>query len=282
MIDISFATPAQRAEVEAFMHSAFPRAKWGADGWAHLLANRWGGPHGEFAVTARDGGALVGVMGMNDSLRHTPRGPKRYRNLTSWYVLKTHRGMGLGERLMHHAMADPEVTSTNLTSAKAALPLVGKIGFKVLDNTRFVWRKSSGSALPFTFDPLADAALNLVDTQVLQDHAGLDLKPMVIETPDGPLTLVLSVKQKVDEYVTHEALFVGQPELLARHGRAIADTLLPQTPAIFSVDSRLGIGSTPDAVEAIEVARFYKGNSLLPHEIDHMYSEIVLMGMKLY
>jgi hypothetical protein len=46
--------------------------------------------------------------------------------------------MGLGETLMHTAMADPEVTSTNLTSAKAALPLVDRIGFKVLDAQRFV------------------------------------------------------------------------------------------------------------------------------------------------
>lgn len=105
---------------------------------------------------------------------------------------------------------------------------------------------------------------------------------MVIETPDGPVTLVLSVKQKVDEYVTHEVVYLGQPELLAAHGRAIADTLLPETGAVFSIDSRLVNGATPDATEQIEVPRFYKGTSLLPAEIDHMYSEIVLMGMKLY
>ncbi|KEJ91094.1 GNAT family N-acetyltransferase [Sulfitobacter donghicola] len=282
MVEITFATPSQREEVETFMHTAFPRAKWGADGWRRLLANRWGGEKGEFAVTARDGGALVGVMGMNDSLRHTPRGPKRYRNLTSWYVLKTHRGMGMGEKLMHTAMADPEVTSTNLTSAKAALPLVDRIGFKVLDDKRFVWRHSGAAPLPFTLAPLQEADLNLADAKVLADHADLNLKPMVIETPDGPVTLVLSVKQKVDEYVTHEVVYVGQSDLLAKHGQAIADTLLPETGAVFSVDSRLAHGATPNAVEPIEVSRFFKGASMLPAEIDHMYSEIVLMDMKLY
>jgi ribosomal protein S18 acetylase RimI-like enzyme len=282
MLNVTFATIDQRAEVEAFMHAAFPRAKWGADGWKRLLANRWGGKNGEFAVTARDGDQLVGVMGMNDSLRHTPRGPRRYRNLTSWYVLKTHRGMGLGEKLMHHAMADPEVTSTNLTSAKAALPLVDRIGFKVLDAQRHVWQQNGTAPLSQTLDPLADADLNPVDAQVLADHADLNLKPMVIETPDGPITLVLSVKQKVDEYVTHEVVYLGQPELLAAHGRAIADTLLPEVDAVFSIDSRLVDGAMPDVTEQIEVPRFYKGTSLLPAEIDHMYSEIVLMGMKLY
>lgn len=282
MVEVTFATPTQRIEVEEFMHAAFPRAKWGRDGWTRLLANRWGGTQGEFAVTAWDGDALVGVMGMNDSLRHTPRGPQRYRNLTSWYVLKTHRGMGLGEQLMHTAMADPAVTSTNLTSAKAALPLVDRIGFKVLDKDRLVWRQSGSAKLSETRDPLRDAALNTVDAGVLQDHADLNLKSMVVETPDGPLTLVLSVKQKVDEYVTHEVVYVGQPDLLAHHGRAVADTLLPETAAIFSVDSRLISGARPDAIEPIEVARFYKGTSLLPNEIDHMYSEVVLMDMKLY
>lgn len=282
MVDITFAKPEQRTEVEAFMHTAFPRARWGAEGWARLLANRWGGARGEFAVTARDAGKLVGVMGMNDSIRHTARGPQRYRNLTSWYVLKTHRGSGLGETLMHRAMADPAVTSTNLTSAKAALPLVDRIGFRILDAERLVWRPSGGAALPHTLDPLGNAQLNAVDTQVLGDHADLNLTPVTVETPDGPCTLVLSVKQKVDTYVTYEVVYVGQPYLLARHGRAIADTLLPPRGAVFSIDSRLVTDAKPDAVEPIEVPRFYKGTSLRPAEIDHMYSEIVLMDMKLY
>ncbi|WP_298858403.1 GNAT family N-acetyltransferase [uncultured Sulfitobacter sp.] len=282
MVTVRFATPSQRDEVEAFMHAAFPRAKWGLEGWTRLLANRWGGAQGEFAVVAMDGDQLIGVMGMNDSLRHTPRGPRRYRNLTSWYVLKSHRGMGLGETLMHTAMNDPEVTSTNLTSAKAALPLVDRIGFKVLDAKRLVWRPSGGKTLNLTLDPLRDASLNPVDAQVLGDHADLNLKPVTIETPGGPCTLVLSVKQKVDEYVTHEAVYVGQPDLVARYGRSIADTLLPEEGAVFSVDSRLVTGAEPDAIEQIEVPRFYKGDSMLPAEIDHMYSEIVLMDMKLY
>lgn len=282
MLDVRFASRHERGAVEAFMHAAFPRAKWGPDGWTRLLANRWGGAQGEFAVVAMDGDTLVGVMGMNDSIRHTPRGPKRYRNLTSWYVLKSHRGLGLGEKLMHRAMADPEVTSTNLTSAKAALQLVDRIGFNVLDDTRHVWRQSGGPTLSHTLDPLHEASLTPVDIPVLRDHDGLNLKPVLIETPDGPCTLVLSVKQKVDEYVTHEVVYVGQPDLLARHGRAIADTLLPDTGAVFSIDSRLIKGATPDSTEQIEVPRFYKGNSLLPAEIDHMYSEIVLMDMKLY
>ena len=282
MITVTSADPSQRPEVEAFMHAAFPRAKWGTEGWTRLLANRWGGADGEFAVIAQDGNTLVGVMGMNDSLRHTPRGPRRYRNLTSWYVLKSHRGMGLGERLMQTAMADPAVTSTNLTSAKAALPLVDRIGFNILDAQRRIWRHGGGTALPHTLAPLQEAQLNAVDAQVLHDHADLDLKPVVIETRDGPLTLVLSVKQKADEYLTHEVLYTGQPEVLGRHATAIADTLLPEQAAVLSVDSRL-IGPTASgAVEQIEVPRFFKGTSMLAAEIDHMYSEIVLMGMKLY
>ena len=282
MVEVTFATPPQREEVEAFMHAAFPRAKWGTEGWTRLLANRWGSASGEFAVTARDKGALVGVMGMNDSLRHTPRGPQRYRNLTSWYVLKSHRGQGLGEQLMQCAMADPAITSTNLTSAKGALPLVDRIGFKVLDAQRVVWRHTGTDTLPYTLDPLGDAQLDAVDTQVLMDHVGLTLKPAVIETPDGPLTLVLSVKQKVDAYVTHEVLYVGQPDLLMRHAQAVADTLLPEQAAVFSVDRRMIPDIANGTVAPIEVPRFYRGTSMRPAEIDHMYSEIVLMDMKLY
>lgn len=279
-MDVTFATNDRRSEIEDFMHAAFPRAKWGRDGWTRLLASRWL-EGGEFAVEARDRGVLVGVMGMNDSLRHTPRGWRRYRNLTSWYVLKSHRGLGLGETLMHTAMADPEITATNLTSAKAALPLVDRIGFRVLDDTRHVWRKIN-TGLPHSRDPLTEASMNDVDVRVLRDHADLGLTPFQIETPDGPCTLVMSVKQKNDDHVTHEVVYVGQPALLGRHGQAIADTVLPDTAAVLSVDSRLAPKARGAVSEQIEVPRFFKGNSLKPNEIDHMYSEVVLMGMKLY
>lgn len=281
MVEIRDARPDERADVAAFMLRAFPKAKWGIEGWHLLLSGRWSGAKDRFAVIAIADDQIVGAIGLISSTRITDRGPLPFVNLTSWYVLRPYRGVA-GKRLMQAAIAPPGTTFTNITSARAAIPLVRRLGFDVLDDTRMIWHSRDNTPLNHTLNPLSDALLNTVDRQVLKDHADLNLKPVTLETPDGPCTLVLSVKQKVDEYVTHEVVYVGQPALLSRHACAIADTLLPVERAIFSVDNRLISGATPDAVESIDVPRFYQGGDLLPSEVDHMYSEVVLMDMKLY
>ena len=44
MVDVRFARPEERAAVARFMARAFPRAKWGMDGWTALLDGRWAAP----------------------------------------------------------------------------------------------------------------------------------------------------------------------------------------------------------------------------------------------
>ena len=284
MVDISFAPPDDRAEVARFMHLSFPRAKWGPEAWTRLLDGRWAGPDGRFAITARDNGALVGVLGLVCATRHTPDGPRNTANMTSWYVAQTHRGQGLGSAMLGLLTAQPDLTVTDVSSSKAAVPVVERAGFTVLDADRLIWRaRGTTNALPVTLAPLDDPDLPAVDRQVITDHAGLNLKPVRVLTDDGPCTLVLSIKQKHDDYVTHEVMYLGQPDIFGSHARAIADAVLPEGAAILSVDRRLVPAGTPaEATETFAVARYYTPGHMDPAYLDHMYSEIVLLDMKLY
>lgn len=284
MIDIAFAPPSERADVARFMLEAFPRAKWGPEGWQRLLDGRWAGPDGHFAITARDGGALVGVLGLVCATRQTPDGPRRTANMTSWYVLKSHRGLGLGSRMLDLLTSQPDLTVTDVSSSKGAVPVVERAGLQVLDDTRLIWH-ARPAVTPLTVDtsPLADPALPDRDRQVITDHAGLNLETVRVQTPVGPCTLVLSIKQKHDDYVTYEVMYLGQPDLFASHARAIADALLPPSRAILSVDRRLvPDGTVAEATERFAVPRYFTPGRMDPHYLDHMYSEIVLLDIKLY
>lgn len=286
MIDITYAKPEEREEIAQFMQQVFPRAKWSMDGWRAILDGRWGRPDDPYAVTVRDNGKLVGVLGLITAQRPTDHGLRVTANMTSWYLLKPYRGTGIGRRMIDLATARADTTVTDFTSSPGAVHAVKSAGLVELDTTRLIWHPRAVTAppLPVHRDPLARAeTLGAKDLRVLRDHEGLDLTPLIVETPDGPCVTILSIKQKHDDYVTYEVIYLGNRTLFARHVRAIADSLLPQDRAILSVDRRLlPADVTPDMTEEFAVPRFYTPNRMPPEDIDHLYSEVVLLGMKLY
>lgn len=282
MVEIRMAhEDAERAAVAAFMQEVFPRAKWDARGWAALLAGRWAAPEDPFAVVVRDGTRLVGVLGLIFARRPTERGPQLVINMTSWYVLPDYRGQGLGLQMLQLARSVPGATLTNFSSSSNAVSVVRRAGLEVLDDTRCVWR-----ARPVTSQGWAvqeDPILEGVSGQILSDHAGLPVRRVLVETPDRPLVLVLMAQKKHDAYVTHEVLYVSDAALFSAHARGVADALLPGSAAVLAIDSRfVADPERADAVEPIAVPRFYTAGLLEPQEVDPLYSEIVLLGMKLY
>ncbi len=286
MVEITDAAPEAREEIAQFMAQVFPRAKWSIDGWRAILDGRWSRPGDSYAITVRDGGQLVGVLGLITAERPTDNGPKITANMTSWYLLKPYRGTGIGRRMIELATSDPDITVTDFTSSPGAVHAVKSAGLVELDTQRLIWhpRATTSDRLPVHTNPLARIDdLSAKDIQVLQDHAGLDLTPLLIETPDGPCLIILSIKQKHDDYVTHEVMYCGNRSLFARHVRTIANTVLPADRAILSVDRRmLPQDVEHDAVDDFAVPRFYTPDRMPPGDIDHLYTEVVLLGLKLY
>ena len=284
MVEIAHARPEEREEIVRFMEAAFTRAKWSIDGWRRLLSGRWSRHGDSFAVTARDRGRLVGALGLIPAERPTAAGPARVVNMTSWYLEKPYRGQGFGPLMMRFAADAPDVTLTNFTSARGAEPAALKAGLATLDDARLIWRpRPRARRLPVERDParMTDS-LTARDRRVLADHADLPLTRALVETPDGPCLILLSVKRKSDAHVTHEALYLGDRRAFARHARAIADSLLPPEDAVLSVDRRFAPDAdAPDAVEPIPIPRYYRPGRARPEEIDYLYSEIVLVDMKL-
>ncbi|MGJ8545841.1 MAG: GNAT family N-acetyltransferase [Sulfitobacter sp.] len=284
MITIDFAKPEEREEIAHFMNTSFKKAKWGLESWQRLLDGRWAGPQGRYAMSARDDGALVGVLGLVHATRLTDDGPRRSADMSSWYVAKTHRGTGLGGQMLDFLTSDPGLTITNLTSARAASSVIRRAGFQVLDSERLIWwARPNPQPLPLISDPLAYPGLAPRDRQVIADHQGLDLQMVVVETPDGPCALVLAIKRKSDDRMTHEVLYCGQPALFAKHARAIADTLLPQSAAILSIDPRLTTATAaPEDRETFVMPRYYIPGEMQPRDVNHLYTELVLLGIKLF
>lgn len=286
MVDVAYARPGEREEIARFMQEVFPRAKWSSDGWRALLAPPWSLPESLYAITARDSGRLAGVLGLVTAERRTAAGLKRTANMTSWYVLKPYRSLGIGHRMIALATADPSVTVTNFTSSRGAVPVVESAGMRVLDRDRLLWRprrQPRHRRLPVHSDPaaLGDALPEHV-RRTLADHEGLNLALAVIETADGFCPLLHTTRRKRDSHLTCEVLYAGDRVLLARHARAIADTLLPPEGVELSIDRRfLPPDIEADGAEPIPVPRYYIPGGMAAAEVDYLYSEIVVLDMKM-
>jgi hypothetical protein len=294
MPDIQFAFHDQSTEVAEFMQQVFPRAKWGLDGWTKLLAGRWARPSDPIAITVRDQGRLVGVLGLVMAQRPTPNGPCTTANMTSWYILQDYRGQGLGQRMIRHAMSLPNITVTDFTSSANAVGAVLAAGLQVLDDHRMVWLPRYDGDPVLSVVDLCPENLSQTDTetaQIIRDHDGLGLTSLLVQTADGPVSLIFSVKQKHDDYITHEVFYLSNHQRAADHMQAIANAVLPAQGAVMSVDPRfipdsetIGMSSgygKPARIEPTGVPRFYSPNGLPANRVDALYSEVVLMGMKL-
>lgn len=284
MVDVSYAAPSEREEVAQFMDAAFVRAKWDIDGWRRLVAGRWAGPEGRFAVTVRDAGRLVGVLGLVYAHRDTRRGRRTTADMTSWYVLKDYRGQGVGSKMMTLATSEPDVTVTNFSSAKGAVSVLERAGLEVLDKERLVWLPGQGAPLTVHDDPLSlGDRLPAKDRRIIEDHQGLKLRFVSVETPDGLCTMVIYPQKKHDEYVTHEIMYLADQEVFARHAARIAASVLPAEGAILSLDRRFAKpGIDPHDVRAFATPRFCQKGLLDPSEIDMLYSEAVLLNIKIH
>ncbi len=284
MLDIAYASPAEREEVAQFMNAVFVRAKWGIESWRALLAGRWCGPEGRYAITVRDDGKLIGVLGLVYAERQTSNGPRTTADMTSWYVLKDYRGQGVGKKMIALATLDPDVTVTNFSSAKAAVNVLEKAGLRELDRERLVWHPSKDAGFDVHEDPLSlGDRLPAKDRRIIEDHQGLRLRFLSVETPEGFCTMVIYPQKKHDDYVTHEIMYLADQPLFARYAKQIAASVLPSEAAILSLDRRFSRdGIVCDEVRAFATPRYCQHGLLDPSEIDMLYSECVLLNIKIH
>lgn len=285
MVEIAYARPEEREEVAQFMNKVFVRAKWDIEGWRKLVAGRWCGPEGRYAVTVRDGGALTGVLGLVYAQRMTSQGVRTTADMTSWYVLGDYRGQGIGQKMLALATSDPAVTVTNFSSAKKAVSVLINAGLTVLDKERLVWHPRAVSAgIKVHEDPLhLGDRLSDKDRKVIADHQGLRLRHLAVDTPDGMVAMVIYPQKKHDEYATHEIMYLSNQQAFAQHAADIAGAVLPEQGAILSLDRRFAApGIACDDVRAFATPRYCQPGLLAPNEIDMLYSECVLLNIKIH
>jgi len=259
------------------------------DRWRRLMTYNWLEDKPGFGRVVESNGAILGYCGMVYADRliggANQLRSERIVSMSSWYLDKSLRGQGLGRDMLVSAISDPSLTYATLTNSKKPLGIVEALGFQVLEDHRYIWRKTDHAQSGVI---IIDDVLTIKDRissnqqQLIDDMHEYALTPLLIELDGQQALLFFSIKRKDANVLWYDLMHASDYELFVRCAQALADQLLPHSPAVLAADGRFVKKPPPNITcERLPVARYYVSNRVEPDEIDHLYSELQLLDLKL-
>jgi hypothetical protein len=234
---------------------------------------------------AVDNGRAVGFLGLVYADRLVGGRIERFCNICAWYLLKQYRGQGIGQKIQFGSVADPRLTYTIMTATAATGRAFGSnSGFAILDDTRYILRRRTGSRddVDLIDDPhRMESLLDALDRKIFDDHRAYNLRHMLVRRNDSSCYVVMQVKRKGADIDYHEVMYASDQRVLAETAQAVANAILPGDDAVFALDRRLLPPGQPWETEALRLPRWYRSDRVPPSAIDHLYGEIALLDLKL-
>jgi len=261
------------------MSSKIPRERWRT-----LLDYPWRPADADRGHVAVDGGRVVGFLGLVYVDRPVGGVIHRFCNICAWYLLKEYRGLGIGQEIQKQSIADPAVTYTLVTATASTDKAFRRAGFEVMDEERYCLKRQLGSTADIELIEGPDAVephLSLRDRAILLRHRTFNLRHLGFRHGRRNCYLILQNRKQGADISYHQALYVGSPDFLGRHGQAMADLLLDSDNAVFAIDRRFVRGQPEWEREPIAQTRLYRSRDLEPRQIDNLYNEIALLDLKL-
>lgn len=285
----AFVRLAQRQDIDGIctllhtkMNSRIP-----VDRWRQLMNYEWFSDKPDFGRVVESNGEVLGFCGMvyADRTVGINERVERIVSMSSWYLDKSVRGKGLGKAMLKSAIEDPTLTYATLTNSRKPLGIVEALGFRVLEDHRYLWRKEKATTTAITLLNDATAIKPLVkpyQRKMLNDLAKMPVVPMLLQVDGQQTLLFFSIKRKKNDVLWFDVMYVSDPVLFTRHAHSLASILLPEEPAVLAADGRFVQQPTPQATyEALPVARYFVSQRVEPQELDNLYSELQLLDLKL-
>lgn len=285
----AFVRLAERRDIEAIctllhtkMNSRIP-----VERWRQLMSYEWFSDKPDYGRVVESDGDILGFCGMvyADRTLGVDERVERIVSMSSWYLDKTVRGKGLGKAMLKSAIEDPALTYATLTNSRKPLGIVEALGFRVLENHRYLWRK----------EKLAVTSMNLIkdatsiklllkpfQRKMMDDMASLPVVPMLMQVNGQQSLLFFSIKRKKNDVLWFDLMHVSDRVLFTRNAQALASALLPDDPSVLAADGRLVNEPSSEAeYEPLPVARYFVSQRVEPYELDNLYSELQLLDLKL-
>lgn len=255
--------------------------------WRQLMSYSWLKQKPDFGRVVESNGKVLGFCGMVYADRNLGNSKRveRIVSMSSWYLDKTVRGKGLGKAMLAAAIEDPTLTYATLTNSRKPLGIVEALGFRVLEDHRYLWRKKTAVDTAITLLDDVTTIKSLVkpfQQKMIDDMADLPVVPMLLQAEAQHALLFFSIKRKNNDVIWFDLMHVSDRVLFTRHAQSLATMLLPEEPSILAADGRfVSEPSSQAEYEPLPVSRYFVSQRVEPHELDNLYSELQLLDLKL-
>ncbi len=286
----AFVRAANEADIDGIctlLHSKM-NSKIPVERWRKLMTYQWLDEKPDYGRIVEADGQVLGFCGMVYSDRlvgsaEVGRRTERMVSMSSWYLDRSLRGMGLGRDMLASSIADPMMTYATLTNSPKPLAIQDSVGLKVLEDHRYLWQKKSSPSLDLVTDALTIHDLVPTHEQViLDDMSSQPLTPYLLRADGYENLLFFSIKRKAEHITWYDLMYASDFKHFSVHAQRLADALLPQSPSVLAADGRFVTNPTSDAThESLPVPRYFRSERVEPHEVDHLYSELQLLDLKL-
>lgn len=252
--------------------------------WRRLFEPNWcSGPPEDMGLVVEDAGKIVGFHGHICSHRMVAGRREKFVNFSSWYLLKPYRSLGLGGKMVRKAIEDPEATYTVFSLSPKRTDMFRTLGMKQLEDQRLFWRKKGPADLEITTD--VDDIWYRVwpeEQRFLDDNSPYGVEACLVASMCDECLVLFTVAEKSNGTTYYDVLYRNNPRMFCEFAQSIANAILPDGDTVLAADRRFVLGGGLDAqMETIQAPRFYKSPRLAPEDVDLLYSELQLLGLKL-
>lgn len=232
-----------------------------------------------------DNGRVVGMIGMVFSERKIDGVNRKFCNLHTWWVREDHRGRSLA--LLRPIMKLEDYTLTHFTPCDTVRAVTKRLGFKELNSQLKIlmpalWGSLTPTQTQLTFDAQAIAAeLAEPNRKILTDHLPYGCGHALVAEQRQQCYLLYTyvVRHRFPYCHIH---YISNREIYAKHEMDIRTALIRKHKARFvAVDTRLvnGLRFRRSFNFWAPAHGLYKSTEVQPHNIDHLYSDVVFLSL---
>jgi len=281
-------TEADIPQVAELLHQNMNR-KVPAEVFARLMNYDWAGEKPHIGMVSEADGRIVGFHGNVYSMRRINGVERIFGSFTSIYVLRDWRGEDLGVRMMRTYEERPDITYSVFDPSTRVHAILESCGFRDLDMNRYVWEQGMSPrddrVEVITDHDMIRPLVGAEEQRYLDDHRGLTAHPVLLRDHDGQVLCFFLQQDRGDKGFCHDLIYTGDPAALARMIDRAADRIMGDNPrARLLIDERFLDGNTTDGTcTPLPYRRMVRrADPPLPDwQVDHLYTETVLVNLKL-
>lgn len=281
-------TAADIPQVAELLHRNMNR-KVPAEVFARLMNYDWAGEKPHIGMVSDADGQIVGFHGNVYSMRRINGVERLFGSFTSIYVLRDWRGEDLGVRMMRTYEERPDITYSVFDPSTRVHAILESCGFRDLDLNRYVWEQGM-SPRDDRVEVITDhdqirPLVGTEEQRYLDDHRDLTAHPVLLRDHDGQVLCFFLQQDRGDQGFCHDLIYTGDPVALARMIDRAADRIMGNDPrARLLIDERFLDGNMTDGTcTPLPYRRMVRrADPPLPDwQVDHLYTETVLINLKL-